>query len=421
MRKAVGYLLLLVTFAAWGIWISRPEAEPVVYRTDISELSSDPDWSELQQYHTRLTAGSFRHLLERYYTVGDAWKDELAFIDNAMYSLTTGDMLYTFPVETAFGVDAVSESIGNRRPYWRSKKEMGPRPVDRPLEGVRITLDPGHIGGKCAQMEERWFVIDDSLPVMEGEMVLLVAQKIKPRLEALGAVVSLTREENKPVGLKRSPHFMALAEAKVEALGLDKELTGKYAEKMFYRTAEIRARARKVNEVLKPDLVVALHFNAEAWGDPDNPTLTENNHFHILVNGAYTSGEVRKADQRFEMLRRILQGTFNEEVALSEAFVTSFWKETGLPAYQYEPNSTRALPVDTRGYVWSRNLLANRLFECPVVFLEPYIMNSQEVFDRVQAGDYEGTRKVAGRERKSIFNEYADAVVEGLKEYYQTN
>ena len=64
--------------------------------------------------------------------------------------------------------------------------------------------------------------------------------------------------------------------------------------------------------------------------------------------------------------------------------------------------------------VWARNLLANRLYECPVVFLEPYIANSKEVFARIQAGDYKGVRKVAGKRRVSLIEEYVDAIVAGL-------
>jgi hypothetical protein len=45
-------------------------------------------------------------------------------------------------------------------------------------------------------------------------------------------------------------------------------------------------------------------------------------------------------------------------------------------------------------------------------------MNSHEVFARVQAGDYDGKKKVAGTMRKSIYKEYADAVVEGLVNHY---
>jgi hypothetical protein len=45
-------------------------------------------------------------------------------------------------------------------------------------------------------------------------------------------------------------------------------------------------------------------------------------------------------------------------------------------------------------------------------------MNSRDAFARIQAGDYEGVRNVNGIERKSIFREYADSVVDGLVEYY---
>jgi hypothetical protein len=45
-------------------------------------------------------------------------------------------------------------------------------------------------------------------------------------------------------------------------------------------------------------------------------------------------------------------------------------------------------------------------------------MNGKDVFARIQAGDYEGTRNINGVERKSIFREYADSVADGLVDYY---
>ena len=45
-------------------------------------------------------------------------------------------------------------------------------------------------------------------------------------------------------------------------------------------------------------------------------------------------------------------------------------------------------------------------------------MNSRFVFARIQAGDYEGKRDFGGVMRKSIYREYADAVAEGILEYY---
>ena len=93
-------------------------------------------------------------------------------------------------------------------------------------------------------------------------------------------------------------------------------------------------------------------------------------------------------------------------------------QETKLPAYEY-PTANTVTKVGTSGYVYARNLLATRLYRCPVVYCEPYVMNSHEAYDRIQAGDYEGTHNINGIERKSIFREYADSVADGLAEYYR--
>ena len=70
--------------------------------------------------------------------------------------------------------------------------------------------------------------------------------------------------------------------------------------------------------------------------------------------------------------------------------------------------------MDKTPGVWARNLLANRLYECPVVFLEPYVANSKDVFARIRAGDYSGKKEVAGKMRVSLAEEYVDAVIAGL-------
>jgi len=46
-------------------------------------------------------------------------------------------------------------------------------------------------------------------------------------------------------------------------------------------------------------------------------------------------------------------------------------------------------------------------------------MNSQEDHQRIQAGDYEGMREVAGKSRPSIFREYADAAALGMRRFYE--
>ena len=303
------------------------------------------------------------------------------------------------------------------------------RDVQPIVQGDQVWISTGvggEMGWKCLEVrpgadgwsvEERWFQIGSGTPVTEGDMTLLVAKLIKPRLEALGATVTLVRDQPGPVTKATPETFLPLAHA--QSPGSDERQVRLLAERLFYRTSEIRARASLVNETFQPDLVLCLHFNADGWApDPSNPTLSPNNHFHTLVNGAYTDEEVLMADQRLEMLLKILQQTHHEEVALAIPMAESFQKSTGLPPYRYEPTSSRARNIANNPYIWARNLLANRTFECPVVYLEPYVMNSQDVYERIQAGDYDGLRTINGRQLPSIFREYAEATTNGLRQYF---
>jgi hypothetical protein len=171
-----------------------------------------------------------------------------------------------------------------------------------------------------------------------------------------------------------------------------------------------------VNTKLQPDLVVCLHFNAEGWGDPLRPDFVPRNHLHVIINGCYSASELRFDDQRFEMLTKLLSRSYPEELAVSEQVAGALATATKLPPYRYTAGN--AIRAGASPYLWARNLLANRLYHAPVVFLEPYVMNSEIVWARVQAGDYDGEFMIGGEMRRSIFREYADAVAEGLRAYY---
>jgi hypothetical protein len=282
-------------------------------------------------------------------------------------------------------------------------------------------------------MEERWFQVGVSKPVQEGDLALRVARLLGRRLRQLGANVSFVRNSNEPITGKRPDDFRELArkiliknpatagQPRADVLDPndpEKEQTIRWqSEILFYRYSEIRRRAARVNFKLHPDLVLCLHFNAEGWGDPNSPTLTDANHLHLLVNGSYLAEELEFDDERFEMIRRLLSRAYDEELPLADTIAAAMPRETGLPPYEY-PTTNSTTKVGSSGYVYARNLLATRIYRCPVVYCEPYVMNSKDAFARIQAGDYEGIRAINGIERKSIYREYADSVVDGLVEYY---
>jgi hypothetical protein len=408
------FLLLFVSPALAVDHLSNPLADP-------------PNWKALARFQKTITHDEFERLLREVYCPHGI-KEEIIRVDS-----TAACILMDKDAQTWFTL-MFAKDEGSRQPSvhrWKTAQSLPRKKRAGVLSGLKIALDPGHIGGEWAKMEERWFKMGDTEPVEEGEMTLRVAKMLAERLRGLGARVSFVREKNEPVTPFRPNDFKGAAIEVLKAGGTEnpretfegpddpqKEQTIRWqSEILFYRSSEIRQRARRVNLRLRPDLVLCLHFNAEAWGDERNPTFIDKNHLHLLVNGSYAESEVAFDDERFEMLRRLLSRAYDEELKIADTVAATMAKQTGLPPYQYTTDNVKK--VGTSGYVYARNLVATRLYQCPVVYFEPYVMNNSDVFARVQAGDYEGTRVVNGIDRPSIFREYVDSVVNGLLEYYR--
>jgi N-acetylmuramoyl-L-alanine amidase len=394
---------------------------------NISVLGNKPRWNVLEHYQQTITRDEFAHLVNDVYGTHGFAPNLIEINEDAARILINRGAQRFFTLRFA-GSKEEQKSVPR---LWRPVKSLPPAGPDKPLAGLRIALDPGHLGGSWAKMEERWFQVGDSEPVQEGDLTLRVSRLLATRLRDLGAKVSFVRSTDEPATGKRPDDFRELARKILIRNGVPqpradvldptdptKEQTVHWqSEILFYRYSEIRRRAALVNFKLHPDLVLCLHFNAEGWGDPTSPMLTDINHLHLLVNGSYLADELEFDDERFEMIRRLLSRAYDQELPLADTIALSMARETRLPPYAY-PTSNSTTKVGTSGYVYARNLLATRLYRCPVVYCEPYVMNSKDVFARIQAGDYEGTRNINGVEQKSIFREYADSLIEGLADYY---
>lgn len=403
--------MALVLIAPAGLQAQEPAPR-------LSALASEPDWTKLDQYQGTMEREVFTRLLDTVYAPGGAWKATVDIEPDGAHILTTGTERWVLRF--------ADEGRATEPPrYWKPLDELPPKKL--PLAGVTIGLDPGHLGGDWAKMEERWFqVAAGTVPVAEGDMTLLTAHLLAPKLKAEGANVVFVHGAPGPITKLRPQDLRDEAVAQLKRQG-NAIIRDKYdgpadmlrmnsiqwtSELLFYRTAEIQERARLVNNVLKPDLVLCMHYNAEAWGDPARPQLVDKNHMHLLVNGCYSGPELALDDVRYSMLVKLLSRCYSEELPLAEHVADSLAAATGLPPYQYTtPNAIRVGP---NPYIWARDLLANRLYECPVVYIEPYVMNSQEVWDRVQAGDYPGRKLIDGKARQSIYQEYANAVAKGM-------
>src|SRR5262249_37131539 len=305
-------LFLLVSFA---IFLADTRAAD-----NLGVLGAHPQWSVLEKYQETITHEEFSRLINSVYCT-HGFAPDLIEIDEK-----TARLLMNREAQTFFTL-RFAENDAERRPVprlWRPAQSLQSAKPEKPLSGLKIALDPGHLGGKWAKMEERWFQVGSSAPVEEGELTLRVSRLLAARLRELGAKVLFVRNSNEPITSKRPDDFRELARKILIKNGVPqpradvldpndpaKEQTIRWqSEILFYRYSEIRRRAVLVNLKLHPDLVLCLHFNAEGWGDPNNPTLTEANHLHLLVNGSYLAEELEFDDERFEMIRRLLSRAY---------------------------------------------------------------------------------------------------------------
>jgi hypothetical protein len=387
----------------------------------LSPLAPTPDWSALNAYQHTITRAEFGRLINQVYTPdGEFWK--YVQIDDSRATIFSDfghrEALFTLHF-------AASDSSCAPLPY-KYKTQALSRDPSRPLQGLRIALDPGHIGGDWAKLEGRYFKLGDDPPVEEAKLNMITCDLLAERLQADGADVVWAKHGYEPTTDLRpdSLHREAIA-----ALALRPDTTKRIsgepaiqrmianeAALLFYRVAEIRARAERVND-LHPDLTICVHYNADDWGDPNHPTLVGNSRLVIFINGAYEKSELATDDVKYDLLRKLL----DRDAVQEERGCADVGQEM-LDTLKYPPEDYAAgyfaKHVTRVPSVYARNLLANRLYHGPVIYCEGPYMNARDAYYRIIAGDYLGVRNIHGQNCASIYREYASSVEKGVLKYF---
>jgi N-acetylmuramoyl-L-alanine amidase len=323
-------------------------------------------------------------------------------------------------------------------PRWfRTPEEFRaePHPLDKPLSGLRVAIDPGHIGGVWAQMEERSTRYRGSAPVQEGDLNLITGRILKQELTALGASVYVVRDSTDPVTPYRPADMIPLAEEmlrqqaarspRLRALPPDKlnllfgHRLKELSEFLFYRCSEIVERGNKIRNNFVPDITITLYIDATPGSGRGR--LTSGNANIFFVHGAYTRSEMADPEMQRRCVYKILEGSAGIEAKVAGAIADVFAQRTKLGSVKYGNSATTRLVLPDNPAVVARNLAANREYDGPVVCTEPYFMNNRVVYQRLLAGDYDGVKTFNGKPYGSIFREYADCVAQGLVRAYANN
>jgi N-acetylmuramoyl-L-alanine amidase len=387
----------------------------------LAPLAEPPDWSSLNAYQYTITRAEFSRLLGSVYSMDGGFAAYLQMDDRqvTIYSdLTKKQRLFTLQ----FAPDTAHEAP---RPYAYKTKATS-RDPSRPLAGIKIALDPGHIGGDWAKLEGRYFKLDGDPPVEEAKLALITCNLLAERLEADGADIVWAKRGYEPTTDLRpeSLHREAIAALslnpdttkKISGEGAIQRMINNEAALLFYRVAEIRARAVVVNK-LHPDLTICVHYNADDWGDPNHPQLIDHSSLVIFVNGAYEKSELIYDDVKFDLLRKLLDRDAVPEERGCEDVGQAMLDSFHYPPEDYPPTYF-AKHVTRVPSVYARNLIANRLYHGPVIYCEGPYMNSRDAYYRIIAGDYLGRRKIQGQEYPSIYRQYAESVEKGVLEYF---
>ena len=305
-------------------------------------------------------------------------------------------------------------------------------PLNKPLDGLRIAIDPGHIGGTWAEMEERSTRYHGSAPVREGDLNLITGGLLKQELTDLGANVFEVRDTTDPVTPYRPRDFMPEARemlverssnaSRLRAFPPDKlnflfgYRVNELADFLFFRCSEIVERGNRIRDNFVPDVTVTLYIDATPGSGRGH--LTDANANIFFVHGAYTRAEMGDAEMQRRCVYKMLEGSSDIEAEVASDIASTFAEKTHLGPVKYGDSATTREVLPGNMYVVARNLAANREYDGPVVCTEPYFMNNRITYQRLLAGDYPGTRLFDGKPYTSIFHEYADCVAQGLVKAY---
>ncbi len=392
-----------VRLAVWAALILA--AAPTLRAGQLSPLAPKPDWSTFDAYQRTISRDEFTRLVNSVYSFDGAFWDYTDINDQRL--ILYSDKAKKSPLFTLNF--APSEKAAAPLPYRYQTRAASTDPA-RPLKGIKIALDPGHIGGDWAKLEARWFQLGDDPPVMEAQLALTTCKRLAERLQADGATIvwakkglepvtdlrpsDLHREAIAALSLSRprddnsTPSFLfglkQPRQSRRSTLSATESRIDDEAALLFYRVAEIRARGDVVNKQ-RPDLTICIHYNADDWGDPDHPELVAKSSLVIFVNGAYEKGELTYDDYKYDMMRKLLDRTAVQEQRGCAFVGQSMLDSFQYPADEYPPRYSAKRVTDVPS-VYARDLLANRIYHGPVIYCEGPYMNARDAYYRSSPG-----------------------------------
>jgi N-acetylmuramoyl-L-alanine amidase len=283
-----------------------------------------------------------------------------------------------------------------------------------PLRGLRVSIDPGHMGEAFWDDLTGKFIKDSKGNYLsEGVLALQTSLLLQAELKKLGAEVELTRmgmtsvtsmdikdlpipkfAKNELLDQEFSPWFLKLLTAGVDGTLFRafenspdrKKLWSESSRANYFILKEdLWARAEKINK-FNPDIVLILHYDILTNGS-DGHGINKNspNQTKIFVSGGYFDTEFGSRRARKQFAAKLLNQTqWEESISLSKNILAQYHSKLGL---EFAPSAQGGLFVEPG--IFARNLTLPRFLNAPAIsYIETLFYNRPEEFYALSDAKY---------------------------------
>lgn len=294
------------------------------------------------------------------------------------YDLLPFDQIYAYYLK--------GNADGLPSPAKRQKRGTS----EKPLQGYKIALDPGHIANtlEIGDLEKKHIQMKtasgDSIEFAEGMLTYATAVLLKEKLESSGAEVFITRkngttafgqtfEDWKKANLQRTvDSLFKLGELKPDQ---KRYFSGGKAKdrdifRVVFRDLDLAKRVELINKY-KPDITIIIHYNVDetnlGWSKPSDKNLNM-----TFIGGAFMKNDLSNPEKRFEFLRLLASEDLENSIELSTRLINSF--EKNLKVKTADVHDAKYLvegcfPTGVNG-VYCRNLQLTRYIHSTLVYGE---------------------------------------------------
>lgn len=342
------------------------------------------------------------------------------------YSVATGARSNEDSPDLIRNLGRVADQVRANRPH--------------PLAGLRVVIDPGHMGSPFWNDKDGKFVKFGGKTVAEGELTLWTAKLLANELEALGATVLLTRTTTDPVTTYTwddfnpsaqlanyyykslddwMPKYLALSDAElVRRLPSAPEVVkmkGFSGKVYLFLQEDMNARA-KIVDAFKPDVFIDLHFDSQKT----DALQSSRDDVSVYVPGGIRKNETGAINQRTDGLKHLLDvRRWKQSARMDSLLVNQVAKNLGLPALK-DPNAVQTAVKVSDG-VYARNIYeTKRMTGSLCGFFESFHYDHVREFPRLTTLDRSSIYHGHAFRYPSRLEAISTGIRQGLLTYFQS-